>query len=264
MVIRILKESEELFPISSQFEYSAAFRRILCYPKNDKLEFQKRIEELKKLGITALEFKGSKSINEVRVLGKGHVGIVVVGHTKRGVNALKIRRLDADRDEMMQEGVMLKLANSIDIGPKLFGLTNNFILMEYIEGDHLPEFIINHIEKKRHIAIRSTLRKLLFDCYKMDTKHIDHGELSNAKRHVIIKKSGNPVIIDFESSSDLRQTKNVQCMCNYLFMGSNISINLRKLLGIESTFPLIKALRIYKNDNYRKGFENILRLSGLA
>ncbi len=264
MVIRILEESEELFPISSQSEYSNTFRRILCYPKNDKLEFQKRIEELKQLGITALEFKGSKSINEVRVLGKGHVGIVVLGHTKRGVNALKIRRLDANRDEMIREGEMLKLANSIDIGPKLFGLTNNFIQMEYIEGDHLPEYIINHIEKKRHIAIKSTLRKLLFDCYKMDIKNIDHGELSNASRHVIIKKSGKPVIIDFESSSGARHIKNVQCICNYLFMGGNISINLRELLGIKSISPLINALRMYKYENYRNGFENILRLSGLV
>ncbi|KON27155.1 hypothetical protein AC481_05620 [miscellaneous Crenarchaeota group archaeon SMTZ-80] len=250
--------------MSSQSEYSNTFQRILCYPKNDEIELQKRIEELKQLGITALEFKGSKSINKIKVLGKGHVGIVVLGYTEKGINALKIRRLDADRDEMMREGEMLRLANSNDIGPKLFGLTNNFILMEYIEGEYLPEYIINHMEKKRHIAIKRALRKLLFDCYKMDLKNIDHGELSNASRHVIVRKSGKPVIIDFESSSDARQTKNVQCMCNYLFMGSNISINLRKLLGIESTFPLIKALRVYKNANYRNRFENILRLSGLA
>jgi putative serine/threonine protein kinase len=257
-------ESVEFFPISSHSEYPNTFHRILCYPKNDKPELQKRIEELKQLGITALEFKGSKSINKIRVLGKGHVGIVVLGHTKKNINALKIRRLDADRNEMMREGEMLKLVNKNDIGPKLYGLTNNFILMEYIEGDHLPEYVINHMKKKRHIPIKRTLRKLLFDCYKMDMNNVDHGELSNASRHVIIKKNGKPVIIDFESSSDIRQTKNVQCMCNYLFMGSNISINLRKLLGIESTFPLIKALRMYKYANNRNRFENILGLSGLA
>lgn len=47
-------------------------------------------------------------------------------YQKRKV-ALKIRRTDADRSQMYHEADMLKKANSVDVGPKLLDVSENFL-----------------------------------------------------------------------------------------------------------------------------------------
>ena len=73
----------------------------------------RRLKELERLGVQALEFTGEKSVFDVPVLGKGCVGVVVVAYTNSGRAALKIRRVDADRKEMFHEGEMLKIIQKI-------------------------------------------------------------------------------------------------------------------------------------------------------
>ena len=114
--------------------------QVLCYPRCEQAELEKRVTELKNLGVTALEFTGNRTVFEVPVLGKGCVGIVVIAYTGSQKAALKIRRIDADRKEMFHEAQMLKTANSIGIGPKLYEVSDNFLLMELIEGTHFPEW----------------------------------------------------------------------------------------------------------------------------
>ena len=59
---------------------------------------QSRIEELQQLGVEALEFSGKAAAANVPVLGKGYVGVVVVAHVRGEKVALKMRRIDADRE----------------------------------------------------------------------------------------------------------------------------------------------------------------------
>ena len=86
-------------------------------PKSQRSELQNRIQELRSLGVTALEFSGSASLFGVGVpvLGKGFVGIVVVAHLNGKRVAVKIRRTDADRADLLHEAQMLSVANSVNV-----------------------------------------------------------------------------------------------------------------------------------------------------
>ncbi len=250
-------------PISSKSLNSKEFGKILCYPKYDELELRKRMEELNMLGVTGLVFEGNKEVNNIRILGKGCVGIVVLGYKKNNKIAIKIRRTDADRYDMLHEGKMLKRANQVMVGPKLYDLSENFILMEYLKGEFLPDWIMKNCIGNKVDFIKKSLKNLLFDCYKLDSQKIDHGELSNASKHVIIKNNGAPMILDFESSSNSRKVKNVQCMCQYLFIRKVFNC-VNKILEINDINSIINALKIYKNNINEKNFENIMDVINLV
>ncbi len=79
------------------------YASIICYPKPSETELQNRLEELKELGVKAIEFAGKGNAFNIPVLGKGYVGIVVTAHLNALKVALKIRRVDADRRDLLHE-----------------------------------------------------------------------------------------------------------------------------------------------------------------
>jgi len=76
------------------------------------------MNELKKLKISKIAFEGSTRIGNLQILGKGYVGVVVLAKQKTKTVALKIRRLDSQRNHMNDEAKLLKLANKAGVGPK--------------------------------------------------------------------------------------------------------------------------------------------------
>lgn len=224
-------------------------------------EFGKRLEELEGLGVAALEFTGGKTVFNLSVLGKGCVGIVVKAYAdKRGV-ALKIRRVDADRSGMQREAEMLERANAVDVGPKLLNVTDNFLLMEFIEGKLFPEWLE---EKRGRTVIRCVLRDVLEQCWRLDEAGVDHGELSRAPKHIIVDAEGNPRILDFETASANRKVSNVTSMCHFLFISSYLAQMLRREIGIVDRAKLIEALRGYKQERNREKFDRILDVCKLG
>ena len=229
---------------------------VLCYPRCEQEELERRLKELKRLGVQALEFAGKKSVFGVPVLGKGCVGVVVVAYTNLGRAALKIRRIDADRKEMFHEGEMLRRANTIDIGPKLLEISENFLLMELIEGTHFPEWI-ESLGEKDQTRVRSVLRNVLEQCYRLDEANLDHGELSNAPKHIIVDADDIPYLIDFETASINRRVSNVSSVCQYLFLGSQIAPKVNEKQGKVDQKELINVLRTYKHERTRIHFEKL-------
>ncbi|MCW4021567.1 MAG: serine/threonine protein kinase [archaeon] len=232
--------------------------QVLCYPRCEQPELERRIEELKSLGVTALEFTGNRRVFDVPVLGKGCVGIVVIAHTGSQRAALKIRRIDADRKEMFHEGEMLQKANSIGIGPKLVGISDNFLLMELIEGTHFPEWTQTIEEPKAEMRIRMAIKKVLEQCFQLDQLGLDHGELSNASKHIIIDAREVPHLIDFETSSINRKVSNVTSGCQYLLLGSKTANEIKDRIGKVDKKQMIKDLRVYKQKRTKENFEKIL------
>src|SRR5512135_2024778 len=102
---------------------------ILGYPKATRGELARRHAELKKLGITKVSFQGETILNNIPVLGKGYVGVVVLSRFRKNEVALKIRRIDSNRPEMKSEAKLLKLANKVKVGPRLIDSSKNFIIM---------------------------------------------------------------------------------------------------------------------------------------
>lgn len=232
--------------------------KVLCYPRCEQEELEKRLKELERLGVQALEFTGKKSVFDVPVLGKGCVGIVVVAYTNSGRAALKIRRVDADRKGMFHEGEMLRRANNIDVGPKLLEISENFLLMELIEGTHFPEWIESLGEREVQSRVRLVLKDILEQCYRLDMADLDHGELSNAPKHIIVDADDRPYLVDFETASINRRVSNVTSVCQYLFLGSQIAEKVKEKLGKVDEKQLIQKLRTYKRERTKENFEKLL------
>ena len=236
------------------------YASIICYPKPSKAELKKRIKELQKLGVKAIEFGGEKQAFNTPILGKGCVGIVTIARRNKGKVALKIRRVDADRSRMQHEAEMLKKANLVDVGPRLLSVSKNFLLMQFIEGCLLPKWLEKHEGKAQ---IRKVLRRILEQCWRLDKAGLDHGELSHAPKHILINRRGNPFLVDFETSSPNRRPSNVTSICQYLFISGAVAKMVAEKLGERNKKAILEALRCYKNDRNRENFEKVLEACGL-
>lgn len=259
---KLQEKSSANVSLKNQFK-DEKYASVLCYPRYDTEETAKRIKQLKRLGVKAIQFTGKKKAFDIPVLGRGHVGVVVVAITKTGQAALKIRRLDADRKEMQHEAEMLKKANSVGIGPCLIATERDFLLMEFIDGTLLPDWAANLKGRGMKNKIRTVLRDILEQCYRLDHVGLDHGELSRAPKHVIIDTVDKPHIVDFETASTTRRTSNVTSISQYVFMKSQLAGILRRKLGYLNHDVFVAALRGYKHEPTRQRFEMLLKASRL-
>jgi putative serine/threonine protein kinase len=237
------------------------YRRVICYPKYSAEELKSRLEELGRLKVTALEFTGQKHINDLRVLGKGHVGIVIKARRKDKNIAVKIRRTDADRLTMHHEADMLQKANKVDVGPGFLEVTRNFLLMDYVKGTLFPEWLELLNGEDEREAFGHVLRSALEQAWRLDEAGLDHGELSNAPRHIIVKVDNEPCLVDFETASTSRRVSNVTSLCQYLFLGGSTADLVERMLGGVDDDRLIIALRKYKQERSRENFLNVLAKS---
>ena len=230
------------------------YKKILCFPKIKESEIEKRLKELKKLGITHVSITGPIQIEKCHILGKGYVGMVVLAKKNNKILALKIRRTDSPRKNMTNEAKLLKIANKLDVGPKFIKNSKNFLIMEYIEGEKIIDWIQNSQTKAKEI--RSVVNNVLRECYALDDAGLDHGELSTIDKHVIVNKKRN-TIIDFESSSINRKPSNVTGATQAILIGTGLAKIIQKKIKIPTKNKIIKLIRAYKKDPTLENFENL-------
>lgn len=235
------------------------YSKILGYPKASLRQLHSRISELEKLKIKAVSFTGQTTIGNLQILGKGYVGVVVLAKKGNNVIALKIRRSDSQRSEMQSEAKLLKLANTVNVGPKLYDVSKNFLVMEYLEGDKIEDWIQSLKGTGSSKKLKFVVRTILEDCYRLDQIGFDHGELSSISKHVIVGKSRS-TLIDFESSSVNRRVSNVTSVTQAIFIGSGIAKKVQRIYKIPPKQKIIDVLRIYKQEQTRKSFDNILKI----
>jgi putative serine/threonine protein kinase len=245
--------------IATQRLIEEPYASVMCYPKATKTELKKRLKELQKLGITAVEFAGEKQVLNMHVLGKGCVGIVTIACKNNEKVALKIRRTDADRASMLREAKFLKKANSVDIGPKLLDASKNLLIMQFVKGEFLPEWFEKRVSEKR---TKRVLGDVLEQCWRLDLAGLDHGELSHAPKHIIITNKDKVFIVDFETASLNRRPSNVTSICHFLFI-SESARKVAEKLGDRDKKAIIDALRRYKANKNRENFERVLESCGL-
>ena len=236
------------------------YASVLCFPKPREADLQSRVQELRSHGVSALEFSGKASVYGVSllVLGKGFVGIVVVAHLNGQKVAVKIRRLDADRVDLLHEAQMLSKANSVNVAPKLIGASKNFLLMQLIDGDLLPDWLKANSDRA---LVKRVLGEVLENCFRLDGIGLDHGELSKAPKHVIIDRQLKPWLVDFETSSDARKPSNVSAMGSFLFTSAGeVARNVAALLGERNKEEIIAAMKNYRKEKTRLSFERVLQV----
>ena len=229
---------------------------ILVYPKGTKAQTKSRIKELQNLGVESISFQGELKIGTTSVLGKGYVGIVVLGKLGRKKVAVKIRRSDSPRKNLNKEAQLLQITNRCGVGPKLIDFSKNFLVMEYLEGEKIGNWFSNLKSKSHASQIQAVIKKVLEDCYKLDMIGLDHGELSRMPKHVIVGKK--ITIIDFESSSVKRRASNVTSATQAFFIGSGISKTVKDICKVPKKEKIISVLRRYKQNQSRESFESLL------
>jgi len=233
------------------------YSKILGYPKCSKRQLNSRILELEKLKIKSIAFTGPTSIGKLEILGKGYVGVVVLATRGKDQVALKIRRLDSQRTEMKSEAKLLGLVNSVNVGPKLFDYSKNFVIMEYLDGEKIGNWISSLRGRGSSKKLKVVIKTILEDCFRLDQLGFDHGELSSISKHVIVGNK-KPTLIDFESSSIKRKASNVTSITQAIFIGSGLEKKVKKIYKIPSQDKIIESLRNYKNKKTRENFDNLL------
>lgn len=240
------------------------YASVLCYPKPSEAEAQTRLKELQEHDVTAVEFSGKASAYGVSasLLGKGFVGIVVVAIRRGERVAVKIRRVDADREDLLHEAEMLSKANTVNVGPRLLGKSKNFLLMQLINGDLLPAWLKMFSLKmfSEKAVVQTVLGEVLEQCFRLDEIGLDHGELSRAPKHVIVDRELKPWLVDFETSSDARKPANVTAISHFLFTSAGeVTRTVAAALGARSKDEIVKALQKYKEQRTRESFDKVLR-----
>ena len=230
------------------------FDAILGYPGGlTRKDLDNRVEDLIQMGVTSVSFVGPVGIGRLHVLGKGFAGVVLRAHTSLGDAALKIRRADSPRNTMSQESTLLDISNGVGVGPQLMAHSDDSILMEWIDGSNIRQWLQNLPDQK---TFKNTIRHILYDCFRLDQTGLDHGELVDASRHIIV--SDRPVIVDFDSASVSRRTSNITSATQCLFVLGRMT---KLVAAVHDTPPMhdvINTLRFYKQDPNHASFMHLL------
>lgn len=234
---------------------------VLCYPGTDLATFDSRVSQLLSLGVESLILEGDSKIGRFGVVGKGCVSAVVIAkmETERDLIALKIRRVDANRPNMRRDFELQTYANSFGVGPKAISCSDDLFAMEFVKSVKLGKWFQSLKTRSSKKYLRKVIRGTLEQCYELDKHGLDHGELSNPTKHVLIRdRSAQTTIIDYESASMDRKTMNVTAVAQFFYLGSWQSEKVRKILGLARKEKLLRKLRSYKENKDRVSFEDLL------
>ena len=215
------------------------------------------------MGVEELVFEGHAKVGRLGILGLGTVGVVVRAKVGETIRALKIRRTDANRPDMEEEYRIAVLANRIGVGPEVIARSRDMMLMQLLEYQEISDWLRGLHGPGTRDAVRGTLHSLLNQCRKLDIMGIDHGQLSNLRKHAVIA-DGKPWIIDFESAGTERRPRNVTTAAQYLFIGSSIAPSVRRTLGIRETERLKELLAAYKEGLSDYAYSKLLEHLKLA
>jgi putative serine/threonine protein kinase len=234
---------------------------LICWPRWDVEAAEEKVEELSRLGVEAVVFEGPHVVETIPVLGKGNTSLVLKVETRDGFCAAKVRRTDADRTGFDEEARLLRVANAVGVGPKLISWGRFILLMEFIDGPYLSDWI-RGLASGEAESLRAVIRNLVLQARRLDEAGLDHGELVRLRRHVILR-GVEPVIIDFESASTGRRVANVTTILQSLFLNSSASRTIGAVIGLPDSEILLDALRTYRKDMSVVSFEELLRVAGL-
>ena len=215
------------------------------------------LSEMRRLGVDGVALFGGSEINGQRILGKGHTGVVVLVRVGGGTAALKMRRTDSPRPDMSGEAALLEAANGAGVGPHLLGHTPNLLLMEYLDGVPLKEWLAAGPSGR---AAKRVIRRILEQCYRLDRAGLDHGELTDMSRHALV--GARTTLIDFESASLSRRPANVTSAAQCLYLGG-LAAHTRRACDVPAPDIVIDSLRAYKGRPGPDSFGDILNMLGV-
>ena len=102
------------------------------------------------------------------------------------------------------EAYWLKKLNKYKIGPKFYSSTKTEVVMEYIEGTRIIDYLIESSKSKCLKIIKDCLKQ----CETLDKLKVNKKELTYPYKHIIVRKD-KAVFIDFERCKITERVKNV-------------------------------------------------------
>ncbi len=208
-------------------------------------------------------FDGRSRIGALGVLGIGTVSVAVKSEVGGEVLALKVRRTDANRPDMKEEFELTRLANRIGIGARALSCTKDLLLLQFLEYVELHQWLKSVRGSERRATARRMVHRILNQCRTLDIMGLDHGQLSNLRKHIVVV-GDLPYIIDFESASLARTPKNVTTAAQYILIGGKVSSLARRLIGLKGKEPILMALREYKKTKSDLSYARLLVALGLS
>ena len=229
---------------------------LLTYPQASLTA--NRIAELQALGVTAIYDWGPKQIQRWRCLGLGYCGLVLLVEYQGQYAALKVRRSDAPRKSFAHEAAMLTLANAHHIGPQLLNVSANYLLMDYVAGQPLCNWL--QLNTTLDISrVQNMLSQILQQAFRLDQVGLDHGNLRCVTAHTMVTPT-QAVILDFSSASTSRRPANVTSLTPGLCWGTTIASLLVPHWISPDQEQCIDCLRQYKHDPSQHKFDQLLSI----
>lgn len=183
-------------------------------------------------------------------LAKGKRSDVYLADWKGKRVVVKDKRPDSKAIMRMEnEAYWLKRLNKEGIGPKFFFSGKDFVVMGYVNGERILDWVLKHSKKE----IKPMLLEVLRQCRKLDDLHVSKEEMHHPLKHVIVGK-GKVVMIDFERCHNTENPQNVTQFCQFI-----VSRGLVPALKEN----LVDALKSYKEDYSGRSFRKVLRALSL-
>lgn len=149
------------------------------------------------------------------------------------------------------EAKFLKLANEVGVGPKLFKEESDKVIMEFVQGERILDFL----ERAPKTGIVKVIKDSLNQARKLDEIGINKYELTNPYKHIIVQYE-KPVMIDFERCKEVKKPKNVTQLVQFITSGKVKRILKEKNIDLD-TEELRELAKKYKEKYEKKLFKEI-------
>ncbi len=165
-------------------------------------------------------------MQRIEKIAKGYSSEIFLVRIGRKKFVLKKEKAKSPRIDMAKkEAVNLFLANSVDVGPKLFAfdLEKHEILMEFVDSFTFNDWLFNHNPSKK--KLKKFIKTLFQQAKKLDNIGLDHGQLAGKGKNILVRKKDLlPVIVDFEKASQNRKCHNVSQLESFLYNSKHSAI----------------------------------------
>ena len=187
--------------------------------------------------IVLLKNKLPKSISNVQLFAKGKRGVVFKAIYEGNVVAVKVLLDSSDaKNAIFLESTYLKKVNVLSIGPRLIDFSEDYVIMEFVDGIPIGVFLQkDDLSSETLISIfKNIFNQLLI----LDKNGINKYELTNPYKHILIRSDLSIVLIDFERARFSEKVKNITQFSQYL-----ISLNILKIIQSRGVLLDVNTFR---------------------
>lgn len=189
-----------------------------------------------------------------KFLAKGKRGHVYTYKSSIDGKEVCVKELnpDAKADNILHnEAKFLRMVNEHGIGPKLLKEEDDRVVMEFVQGERILDFL----ERSEKSGIVKVIKESLDQARTLDKLGINKYELTNPYKHIIVHYE-KPIMIDFERCKEVDNPKNVTQLVQFLTSGRVKRILKGKNLVLDAD-DLRNLARKYKDKYDEKLFKEI-------